>query len=275
MGFILGATITNNSVLGTLEPLFDIMTGNEAAITRWNTQMTNAIFPLSNFRNELGKNLFGMLREVKYSDFGEMMRNKNNYLDIFDPTGAQAPLINFIDSKPINRAGDSILARSAKTILGYGGTANPSEESKFLMDIEYNLLPQFNMSSGGIEYSSNQKAELKRLMGEDGYFNKKLKSIMRIANKMTYKDPETGVTIKGYVNIMRNFRRKGITGEVLESYSTIITRLNLALKQAQKRVEPRLSTYNEIRLKELDKARLKKYSRQQNDKKLNELLEIN
>ena len=74
---------------------------------------------------------------------------------------------------------------------------------------------------------------------------------------------------------MRNFRRKGITGEVLESYSTIIPRLNLALKQAQKRVEPRLSTYNEIRLKELDKARLKKYSRQQNDKKLNELLEIN
>ncbi len=275
MGFILGATITNNSVLGTLEPLFDIMTGNEAAITRWNTQMTNAIFPLSNFRNELGKNLFGMLREVKYSDFGEMMRNKNNYLDIFDPTGAQAPLINFIDGKPINRAGESILARSAKTIFGYGGTANPSEESKFLMDIEYNLLPQFNMSSGGIEYSSNQKAELKRLMGEDGYFNKKLKSIMRIANKMTYKDPETGVTIKGYVNIMRNFRRKGITGEVLESYSTIIPRLNLALKQAQKRVEPRLSTYNEIRLKELDKARLKKYSRQQNDKKLNELLEIN
>tara|TARA_R100001463_G_scaffold135063_1_gene197902 strand:- start:942 stop:5111 length:4170 start_codon:yes stop_codon:yes gene_type:complete len=272
MGFILGAAVTNNSLLGTLEPLFDIMTGNETAVTRWQTQMTNAIFPLSNFRNELGKNLFGMLREVKYSDFGEMMRNKNNWLDVFDPAGAQAPLINFIDGKPINKAGDSVLARTAKTVFGFGGTANPSEESQFLMDIEYNMLPQFNTSSGGINYSSDQKAELKRLMGEDGYFNNKLKGIMKMADQMTYKDPETNVTIKGYVNIMRNFRRKGITGEVLENYSRIIPRINLALKQAQKRVETRLSTYNEIRLLELEKAKIKKYASQRNDKKLNETL---
>ena len=275
MGFILGAAITNNSVLGTLEPLFDIMTGNETAVTRWQTQMTNAIFPLSNFRNELGKNLFGMLREVKYSDFGEMMRNKNNWLDIMDPAGAQAPLINFIDGKPINKAGDSVLARTAKTIFGFGGTTNPSKESQFLMDIEYNMLPQFNMSSGGIEYSSDQKAELKALMGQDGYFNKKLKTIMKLAEDMTYKDPETGVTIKGYVNIMRNFRRKGITGEVLETYSRIIPRINLALRQAQKRVETRLSTYNEIRLLELEKARIKDSANKRDDKKLNKLLEIN
>ena len=275
MGFILGASITDNSVLGTLEPLFDILTGNETAVTRWSTQMTNAIFPLSNFRNELGKNLFGMLREVKYSDFGEMMRNKNNWLDIFDPAGAQAPLINFIDGKPINKAGDSVLARTAKTIFGFGGTTNPSKESQFLMDIEYNMLPQFNMSSGGIEYSSDQKAELKALMGQDGYFNKKLKTIMKLAEDMTYKDPETGVTIKGYVNIMRNFRRKGITGEVLETYSRIIPRINLALRQAQKRVETRLSTYNEIRLLELEKARIKDSANKRDDKKLNKLLEIN
>ena len=275
MGFILGAAITNNSVLGTLEPLFDIMTGNETAVTRWQTQMTNAIFPLSNFRNELGKNLFGMLREVKYSDFGEMMRNKNNWLDIMDPAGAQAPLINFIDGKPINKAGDSVIARTAKTIFGFGGTANPSKESQFLMDIEYNMLPQFNKSSGGIEYSSSQKSELKALMGQDGYFNKKLKTIMKLAEDITYKDPETGVTIKGYVDIMRNFRRKGITGEVLETYSRIIPRINLALRQAQKRVETRLSTYNEIRLLELEKARIKDSANKRDDKKLNKLLEIN
>tara|TARA_B100000945_G_scaffold318684_1_gene324111 strand:+ start:8261 stop:12415 length:4155 start_codon:yes stop_codon:yes gene_type:complete len=275
MGFILGAAITNNSVLGTLEPLFDIMTGNETAVTRWQTQMTNAIFPLSNFRNELGKNLFGMLREVKYSDFGEMMRNKNNWLDIMDPAGAQAPLINFIDGKPINKAGDSVIARTAKTIFGFGGTANPSKESQFLMDIEYNMLPQFNKSSGGIEYSSSQKSELKALMGQDGYFNKKLKTIMKLAEDMTYKDPETNVTIKGYVNIMRNFRKKGITGEVLETYSRIIPRINLALRQAQKRVETRLSTYNEIRLLELEKARIKDSANKRDDKKLNKLLEIN
>ena len=43
-----------------------------------------------------GKNLFGMLREVKKDDFGEMMRNKNNWLDIIDPLGKQPDLINFV-----------------------------------------------------------------------------------------------------------------------------------------------------------------------------------
>ena len=143
------------------------------------------------------------------------------------------------------------------------------------MDIEYNMLPQFNKSSGCIEYSSSQKSELKALMGQDGYFNKKLKTIMKLAEDITYKDPETGVTIKGYVDIMRNFRRKGITGEVLETYSRIIPRINLALRQAQKRVETRLSTYNEIRLLELEKARIKDSANKRDDKKLNKLLEIN
>ena len=94
--------------------------------------MTNALFPLASFRNELGKNLFGMLREVNYEDFGEMMRNKNNWLDVFDPLGKQPDLINFVSGKPINRQGENILQRSAKTIFGFGGTADGSPEGNFL-----------------------------------------------------------------------------------------------------------------------------------------------
>ena len=59
-----------------------------------------------------------------------------------DPAGAQAPLINFVDGKPINKAGDSILARTADTIFGFGGTASPSKESQFLIDIEFDMLPR-------------------------------------------------------------------------------------------------------------------------------------
>ena len=47
-----------------------------------------------------------MLREVNYEDFGEMMRNKNNWLDIFDPLGKQPELINFVSGKAINRQGE-------------------------------------------------------------------------------------------------------------------------------------------------------------------------
>ena len=73
---------------------------------------------------------------------------------------------------------------------------------------------------------------------------------------------------------MRNFRKKGVTGEVLENYSRIIPRINLALAQAKKRVETRLSTYNEIRLLELEKARIKDSARKRDDNKLNKLLDI-
>ena len=93
MSFIFAAAYTDQSLLGTMEPVYDILAGNTAAIKRWGSQMTNALFPLGSFRNELGKNLFGMLREVENDDFGEMMRNKNNWLDVIDPLGKQPDLI--------------------------------------------------------------------------------------------------------------------------------------------------------------------------------------
>ena len=42
MMFIFGAAYTDKSLLGTLEPVYDILAGNTAAITRWSSQMTNA-----------------------------------------------------------------------------------------------------------------------------------------------------------------------------------------------------------------------------------------
>ena len=46
MSFILGAAYTDQSLLGTLEPVYDILSGNTTAITRWSTQMTNSLYPL-------------------------------------------------------------------------------------------------------------------------------------------------------------------------------------------------------------------------------------
>ena len=274
MGFILGAAITDKSLLGSIEPLYDLLSGNAAAIARWRTTMENVLFPGASFRNELGKNLFGMLREVNNSDVRELQRNKNNWLDIFDPAGAQAPLVNFVDGKPINKAGDSIGARTCKTIFGCGGTASPSPEGQFLIDIEFDMLPQFNVASNGVEYTSAEKAELKTLMGEDGYFNKGLNRIMKEAKQVRYTTPD-GKTIKGFVNIMRYFRRTGKTSESLESYSRIVSKVETLLRRSMKRVESRLSTYDRIKLEGNVLNQINQAAESQKSNELNELLEIN
>ena len=203
-----------------------------------------------------------------------MQRNKNNWLDIFDPAGASAPLINFVDGKPINKAGDSIGARTCKTIFGCGGTASPSPESQFLIDIEFNMLPSFNVASNGVEYTSAEKSELKALMGEDGYFNKGLNKIMKEAEDVRYVTPD-GKRIKGFINIMRHFRRTGNTSESLESYSRIVKKVETLLRRSMKRVESRLSTYDRIKLEGNVLNQINQAAESQKSNELNELLEIN
>ena len=274
MSFIFAAAYTDQSLLGTMEPVYDILAGNTAAIKRWGSQMTNALFPLGSFRNELGKNLFGMLREVENDDFGEMMRNKNNWLDVIDPLGKQPDLINFVDGKPINKAGDSILGRTAKTIFGIGGTASPSENGQFLIDIEYNLLPQFNTAPNGVTYTSDQKSELKRLMGEDGYFSKELNRIRKEARHRTYVTP-SGKVITGYVNIMKHLRRTGNTSEAIEYYSTTHLEVNSILREAINRVHPRLEDAADIRIEGQLKSKIKQAALTQDSTTVNDLLNLN
>ena len=214
-----------------------------------------------------------MLREVKHDDFGEMIRNKNNWLDAIDPEGAQAPLVNFVDGKPINKAGDSPLARTVKTILGVGGTAAPSKEGQFLIDIEFDMLPQFNVASNGIAYTSSEKSELKALMGEDGYFKKELQDIMKDAADVRYVTKD-GQRIKGLVNVMRYHRRTGLNSDILETYSRIESRVESLLRRSMKRVESRLSTYSRIREEGLLQNQINQSAKSQRSAQLNELLNI-
>jgi hypothetical protein len=273
MAFILGASITDKSLLGNIEPLYDILGGNTAAIARWRTTMENVLFPAASFRNELGKNLFGMLREVKNDDVRELQRNKNNWLDVFDPAGAQAPLINYVDSKPINKAGSNIISRTVKTIMGVGGTDAPSKEGQFLIDIEFDQTAQFNVASNGVEYTSSEKSELRQLMGEDGYFNKELNKIMKDAADVRYVT-KNGQRIKGLVNVMRYHRRTGTTSDILETYSRIESRVESLLRRSMKRVESRLSTYSRIKEAGQLKDQIKDAAASQDSKALNETLEL-
>jgi hypothetical protein len=274
MSFVLGASVTDKTLLGSLAPLFDIISGRGAPANRYATQMTNALFPMASFRNELGKNLFGMLREVNYEDFGEMMRNKNNWLDVFDPLGKQPELTNFITGKAINRQGENPLARTVKTVFGVGGTDDASPEGNFLLNIEYDVTPQFNTAPNGVQYNTKQKSELKKLMGEDGHFNRELNKIMKQAKAVTYQSPD-GKVITGYLKVMRHLRRTGNSSQAVEEYSKIKNLVDTALNQAIGRVHSRLTDFAEIDLEGKLNKQAESAALEQDSNTLNKLLEIN
>ena len=274
LGFIFGAAVTDKSLLGSIEPLFDIVSGRGAPVNRYRTQMTNALFPLASARNELGKNLFGMLREVNYEDADEMMRNKNNWLDVFDPQGAQPGLINFVTGQPINRQGKNVVTRTIKTVLGVGGTDDATPEGNFLLNVEYDITPKFNTAPNGVKYTSKQKSQLKELMGYDGYFNTRLKEIMKESEGVTHVTPD-GKTIKGYLKVMRYFRRTGNTSKAIEEFSTTKNKIDAALTEAIGRVHSKLPDFAEIDLQGKLKGRVTSAALEQDSETLNNLLEIN
>jgi len=273
MAFILGASLTDRSLLGDIEPLFAVISGNETQGKRWVAQMTNALFPLSNFRNELGKNMFGMLREVSNDDIGEMIRNRNNYLDLVDPEGALGPIVSFVTGEPVKKD-RGFWGNARKNIFGFGGDDNPHPLSQFLIDIEYDMMPHFNVSDGGVPYTSQQKAELRKLLGDDGYFHRRLKDIYEEAGHMVYTDPETKQTIKGYVAINHYLRRKGYSSADFPEWGRVNHQIDVALRRAINRVEGDVTGYHLIRQQELLKHQATSAAARQDQEGLDEALNL-
>tara|TARA_R100000458_G_C8276449_1_gene251767 strand:- start:273 stop:4277 length:4005 start_codon:yes stop_codon:yes gene_type:complete len=261
MGFILGAAITNDSLFGTMEPLFSMLSGNDAARNRYIGTMTNALFPLGGWRNELGKNLYGTLREVENDDIGQIMRNRNNWLDAFDKEGALPTLTDWATGKPIKKAEGNIWGRSFQNLTGMYVYDSPTPETQFLIDIEFDSDPHFSVSPGGIEYTPTQRQELRSLIGQDRGFADRLKVLKKKADNLTYKTKD-GKIIKGYVNIMHYARNIGLTSEDFEDYKGIRSEIDRALRSAKSRVEKKLTDRDVIRKEEQLKYRKENKPRQ-------------
>ena len=256
MSFILAASVNKQSLLGDMEPLFAILSGNGAARSRWVAQMTNNMFPLGSMRNELGKNMYGTLREVENEDIGEIIRNRNNWIDKFDDEGKLPNVVDWLTGDPISIGTGSWWSRVKNNSLGLKTSPKLSPEADFLIDIEFDAEPHFNISSSGVEYSKDEKSELGSLVGKDGYALQEVRKAMRDAERVTYTDPDTGKVIKGYKNIILWARSKGLTSEDLVDFKDIKKRLGIGMQRARNRIENLLSTRDRIN-KEAIEQRIK------------------
>ena len=253
LAFVAAASFTNKSVLSNVEPLNDILQGNGSALKRWGANFSNALLPMSGFRNEIGRVMNPALKEIK-DDLGDAIRNRNNFLDIVDPQGALPEKYNFITGKKVGYP-ENFFVRAWNAYSPMKRHDDLTPEEQFLVDIEFNVNPQTNMSSGGVELTNTERSEIWSKMGELGTFKKELQKIMRYSNKLEHNGT------KGYINILKEIRRGGLSNEAIETesferiYPMIRTAYNKAKKQAEALLPEEMRT--EIRVREYE-ARVKK-----------------
>ena len=231
LGFIFSSTITSKSILSNLEPLVDILKGNSAAQARFASSWANLLIPLGGQRNEIGRVLNPQMSDIK-NDFSDLLHNRNKWIDAINPQGGLPGMTHFIDGKPIGYP-ENPFARWNNTYNFIKIYDDVSPESQFLIDIEYNINPQINTSSGGVELQNNERAAIMSLIGQQGDFKKDLQIIMKDANELEY-----GEHI-GFVNILKAIRQGGISSEVIktEKFARIFSRVRKAFRQAKIQAE--------------------------------------
>lgn len=253
LAFVAAASFTNKSVLSNVEPLNDILQGNGSAAKRWLSNFSNSLLPMSSFRNEIGRVMNPAIREIK-DDLGDAIRNRNNFLDIVDPQGRLPEKYNFITGKKVGYP-ENFFVRAWNAYSPLKRHDDLTPEEQFLVDIEFNVNPQTNMSTGGVELTNTERSEIWSKMGELGTFRRDLRKIMKLADKLEYKGT------KGYINILKEIRRGGISNDVIdtESFQRIYTMIrsdyNKAKKQAEALIPEEMLT--EIKIREYE-ARAKK-----------------
>ena len=230
---ILAGSITNRSVLSQLEPMFDVLQGNGSAASRWSSSMLNNFVPMGSLRNELGKLMYPQLRQLR-SEFENNLRNRNAWLDAFDPERALPPVVDPIDGKPVGFQENFFIR-----LFNMGPIKvhdKPSKERQFLIDIEFNSSPTMNMSQRGVVLENHEIAAINSKIGEMGIYQQKIREIMRDANRLEYNG------IKGFVNIIRAQRQGLVSSEVLDTakYANIYSRLQQAYAQAKRVAEDNL-----------------------------------
>jgi len=181
MAFIIGASLTERSMYANMEPMFDVLRGDGAAINRWAANYTSSLAPLSAARKQIGDIMSPGLKEMD-NEYGQMLLNRNKFMpaaqempdayDWFEPQRVGYP------ENPFVRVWNATMPMKI-----YDGNISP--ERQFLLDIEFDTRPTFSKGANGIDYTADERAEMYRLMGESGYFKSKVTEIMK---SKPYKD---------------------------------------------------------------------------------------
>ena len=245
--FVLGAAITDRTGLSTLKPLMDMLGGNEGALTRWSGGFVNSLGPLSGQRSEWGRIFTKGLMEVN-NDFMSVLANRNKFTMEMDPANRAPYVYSPVTGKTTNDYG--IMGRLYNAYSPIKITSTQSDEEKFLEQIEFSYNTTFR-TKNGVRLTGSERSELFRIMGEQGAWQRSIKSIMKDAG-----DWDSIARLR-QLRRPQLFGGEGVASEevALEKWDMIHLRLDRARRDAEELAYQELDTdiYSQIEARQLQK----------------------
>jgi hypothetical protein len=224
LAFAFSMNITNKTFLQGLTPLNDMLSGDEAGFQRFMASQVNNIVPYASLRNQLGQLMYPGLREVD-NEFQQLVRNRNAWVDAFDPESALPYARDYFDGSRI-RDYDP-MTRIINSTLPF--KTNPSTEPyrQWLIKTDFQAMPVLKKSSGGIDYTPRERELISGYMGQYGNLP------TEITKLMNRKDIQRDLDF--YASQRRDFN---VSSEDLDlAKSRVHSAIRLAFSRAKNRAE--------------------------------------
>jgi len=173
LGFVLSASVTDKTMLAGIEPIYDIVNGNGAAINRWAAPFAaSAVLPGSSQFAELTRLISPNLRVVE-EQFLAMLANRT-------PAKLALPdQYDWITGEKINNPGLNVMARLWNTYAPNKVGKKISPVKQFLIDIEYDARPSMATDGRGEKLDLDMQAQLYKRIGQNGMFRREVERIMK------------------------------------------------------------------------------------------------
>jgi len=198
MGFVLSATITDKSMLAGIEPLYDILSGNPAAINRWAASfLPAAVMPGSSQMAELTRLMSPNLRVVE-ENLAAMLANRT-------PAKLALPKeYDFVDGGEIG-VPDNFFARLYNTYSPWKVSGKISPEKQFLINVEYDKRPSMATDGRGVQLTPQEQSDIARLMGKNKTFKKAIQRVMRSTDGKEFREAFRAAQAEGMTPQLKNF----------------------------------------------------------------------
>ena len=242
--FVLGAALTDRTALSSMRPVVEMAAGNAFQAQRWSAGFVNSLGPLSGQRREWSRIFSEGLREVD-NDFISYIENSNSWMGELDPSNRQPYVYSPVTGKKANGYGFMQRVWNAYSPIKVHSSQEPEE--KFLEDIEYDVTTTFK-TKDGVKLTRDERSELFRIMGEDGYFKASITEIMNDA-----KDWQTIAKLKKE----RRFPSLVSSDDIsIKKWHDIHTRLNEAQRAAEALAYARMDAdmFAAIEMRQVEKA---------------------
>ena len=211
--YVLGASITDKTMMSGLESLFDVLRGDGGAINRWSSSfLTAAAIPGSSQMAEIARFMDPGMKVIN-NEFQGMIYNRIPGLK-----GTLPVKYDWIDGTEVN-VPDSFFARLRNTYTPWKESGKISPEKQFLIDVEYDATATLGTNGKGEPMTNEQQSEVLSIMGKEELWKDGIKRVM---------STRAG---KDFRKAVKEAQRKGLPATA-QNYDNVHRELDKALRDA-------------------------------------------